>query len=65
MDLTLQDSRINEDSKVGSEVEVKEKEKEKKSLNVKSKEWAGAYRDAKVAMGNMEPSTSVSPVSEL
>jgi hypothetical protein len=29
---------------------------ERRSLNPKSKEWAGVYKDAKIAMGNMEPS---------
>jgi hypothetical protein len=29
----------------------------RKKLNPKSKEWAKAYADAKVEMGNMEPST--------
>ena len=32
------------------------KKDERKPLNPKSKEWAGAYNDAKAAMGNMEPS---------
>ena len=35
---------------------AKEGRGEKRGLNVKSREWAGVYADAKVAMGNMEPS---------
>jgi hypothetical protein len=36
--------------------ETGKKVDERKRLNVKSKEWAGVYADAKIAMGNMEPS---------
>lgn len=36
---------------------------ERKKLNPKSKEWAGVYGDAKVAMGNMDPSTSLFPLN--
>lgn len=43
VDITLENEKV--ENKVAT-----------RTLNPKSKEWAGVYRDAKVAMGNMEPS---------
>ena len=54
IDLTEDEPLVSGKEKVAKETVGKKDER--KPLNPKSKEWAGAYNDAKAAMGNMEPS---------
>jgi hypothetical protein len=53
IDLTLDDQKT-----ASTPVKSEGTKDGRKKLNPKSKEWAKAYADAKVEMGNMEPSTS-------
>jgi hypothetical protein len=52
IDLTLDDQKT-----ASTPVKSEGTKDGRKKLNPKSKEWAKAYADAKVEMGNMEPST--------